>query len=106
VRFVVYTDTAKFLQGYINKKVVTDLMAGGFAGFVSVMCNNPVDVIKTKMQGVDAAKYANFLDCGKQVIAEAGVMGFYSGVGPRLCRVVADVALTFSIFGALKRQIQ
>ena len=33
-------------------------------------------------------------------------MGFYSGVGPRLCRVVADVALTFSIFGALKRQIQ
>jgi len=25
------------------------LMAGGFAGFVSVMANTPVDVIKTKM---------------------------------------------------------
>jgi len=39
-------------------------------------------------------------------MSEAGMMGFYSGVGPRLARVVADVALTFSIFGALKRQIQ
>lgn len=103
---MVYTDTSKYLQGYISTKVITDLMAGGFAGFCSVMANNPVDVIKTKMQGVDAAKYANFLDCGRQIVAEAGVMGFYSGVGPRLARVVADVALTFSIFGALKRQIQ
>jgi solute carrier family 25 (mitochondrial citrate transporter), member 1 len=49
----------------MSKKVISDLLAGGFAGFVSVMCNNPVDVIKTKMQGVDAAKYANFMDCGK-----------------------------------------
>ena len=37
---------------------------------------------------------------------EAGVGGFYSGVGPRLARVILDVALTFSIFGALKRKIQ
>jgi len=33
-------------------------------------------------------------------------MGFYSGVKPRLARVILDVALTFSIFGALKRKIQ
>ena len=82
------------------------MLAGAFAGFCSTMANNPVDVIKTRMQGVDAAKYNGFMDCAKQIIAEAGVMGFYSGVGPRLCRVCADVALTFSIFGALKRQIQ
>ena len=48
----------------MSKKVISDLLAGGFAGFVSVMCNNPVDVIKTKMQGV-AAQNANFMDCGK-----------------------------------------
>lgn len=36
---------------------------------------------------------------------EQGPMGFYSGVGPRLARVVADVALTFSIFGLLKRKL-
>ena len=49
VRFVVYTDTSKFLQNYISYKVVSDLLAGGFAGFCSVMANNPIDVIKTKM---------------------------------------------------------
>jgi solute carrier family 25 citrate transporter 1 len=53
------------LQQYISTKVLSDLLAGGFAGFCSVMANNPVDVIKTKMQGVDAQRYAGFLDCGK-----------------------------------------
>ena len=31
-----------------------DLLSGGFAGFCSVMFNNPVDVIKTNMQGLEA----------------------------------------------------
>lgn len=106
VRFVVYTDTAKKLKEYISYKVVCDLIAGGFAGFCSTMFNNPVDVIKTKMQGVDAHKYNGFMDCGRQIMATTGPMGFYSGVGPRLCRVILDVALTFTIYGAIKRQIQ
>lgn len=69
------------------------------------MANNPVDVIKTKMQGVDAHKYKGFMDCGKQIMVENGPMGFYSGVRPRLARVIMDVALTYSIFGVIKRQI-
>ena len=55
VRFVVYTDSANFLQNYISYKVLSDLIAGGFAGFCSVMANNPVDVIKTRLQGVQAS---------------------------------------------------
>jgi solute carrier family 25 citrate transporter 1 len=46
---LVYTDTAAVLKDYISMKVVCDLIAGGFAGFCSVMANNPIDVIKTKM---------------------------------------------------------
>jgi solute carrier family 25 citrate transporter 1 len=68
VRFVVYTDTAQFLQNYISYKVLSDLIAGGFAGFCSVMANNPVDVIKTRMQGVQASQYNGFLDCGRQIM--------------------------------------
>ncbi len=67
------------------------------------MANNPIDVIKTRLQGVEAHRYNGFLDCGRQIMSEAGVFGFYSGVVPRLARVILDVALTFSIFGALKR---
>ena len=49
--------------------MLCDVLAGGFAGFCSTMANNPVDVIKTKMQGVDAHKYNGFMDCGKQIMA-------------------------------------
>ena len=45
--------------------MLVDFSAGVFAGFCSTMGNNPVDVIKTKMQGVDAHKYNGFMDCGK-----------------------------------------
>jgi solute carrier family 25 (mitochondrial citrate transporter), member 1 len=106
VRFVVYTDTTKKLNQYIQTKVICDLIAGAFAGFCSTMFNNPVDVIKTKMQGIDSHKYNGFMDCGKQILAKQGPMGFYSGIVPRLMRVCLDVSLTFTIYGAIKRQIQ
>ena len=54
VRFLVFTDTTKILQKKIEFKALCDFMAGGFAGFCSTMFNNPVDVIKTRMQGVNA----------------------------------------------------
>jgi len=69
------------------------------------MANNPVDVIKTKMQGMDSHKYSGTMDCAKKILAADGVMGFYKGVGPRVVRVVADVGLTFSIFHSLKRNV-
>lgn len=98
VRFVVYTDTASWLSSYIDNKPLRDMLAGMFAGFCSTMFNNPVDVIKTKMQGLDAHKYSGVSDCARKIIAEDGYRGFYKGVVPRLMRVCLDVGLTFSIY--------
>ena len=69
------------------------------------MFNNPVDVVKTKMQGLEASKYNGFGDCFAQIYRTSGVMGFYMGIGPRLARVILDVALTFAIFHQLKRTV-
>ena len=69
------------------------------------MFNNPVDVVKTKMQGLEASKYNGFADCFAQIYRTSGVMGFYMGIGPRLARVVLAVALTFAIFHQLKRTV-
>lgn len=80
-------------------------MSGAFAGFCSTMANNPVDVVKTKMQGESAHKYENFGHCFKSIYQQHGVSGFYHGVGPRLIRVVLDVSLTFAIFHQLKRTV-
>mgnify|MGYP006104832271 CR=1 FL=1 len=105
VRFVVYEDTNSKLSSIITIKPLCNLISGGFAGFCSTMANNPVDVIKTKMQGMDAHKYNGTIDCAKQIMAADGIKGFYKGVGPRVVRVVADVGLTFSIFHSLKRNV-
>ena len=78
--------------------MVVDFTSGAFAGFCSTMFNNPVDVVKTKMQGIDAHKYKSFGDCFSSIYRTQGFMGFYMGIGPRLARVVLDVALTFAIF--------
>ena len=44
-----FTDTRQRLSPYFGNKILVDLIAGGFSGFCSVMFNNPIDVIKTKM---------------------------------------------------------
>jgi len=103
VRFVVFADTKNRLQSKINNKVAVDFISGGFAGFCSVIFNNPIDVIKTKMQQGNEKK--SVAQCFNHILASRGPMGFYSGVVPRLTRVVLDAALTFSIFHSLKRNI-
>lgn len=105
MRFVVFEDTKKVLTNYISWKVAVDFLSGAFAGFCSTMFNNPVDVVKTKMQGLEAGKYKGFADCFGHIWKTQGFLGFYMGVGPRLVRVVLDVALTFAIFHQLKRSV-
>lgn len=45
------------------------------------------------------------MNCATHILKEEGPLGFYKGVGPRLARVILDVALTFSIFNTLKRTL-
>ena len=86
-------------------KTPVEMVSGAFAGFCSSVMNNPIDVVKTKMQGKDAAKYNGLLDCAKQIYANHGFLGFYAGIGPRVIRVMLEVSLTFSLFHSLKRNV-
>ena len=54
IRFWVYSDTNKFLKGYIDNYSACAMIAGAWAGLVSVYANAPIDVIKTNMQGESA----------------------------------------------------
>lgn len=78
-------------------KLLVGLM-GGFAGACSVMGNTPLDVVKTRMQGLEAAKYKNTFDCARQILVQEGPKAFYKGTVPRMSRVVLDVAITFMIY--------
>jgi solute carrier family 25 citrate transporter 1 len=101
IRFLVYDDTYNALNKSLNKTVAM-FIAGGVAGAASVLGNNPIDVIKTQMQGLDAHKFNGPLDCAAKVWQSEGIRGFYKGAVPRMTRVVLDVALTFTLFEHLK----
>ncbi len=71
---------------------------GAFAGAASVLGNTPLDVIKTRMQGLEASKYKNTFDCARQIWVHEGPRAFYKGTIPRMSRVCLDVAITFMIY--------
>lgn len=74
-------------------------VAGGFAGGLSVVMFQGIDVIKSRMQGLEGGKYKNAFDCAAQMMRKEGITAFYKGMAPRLTRVVAEVAITMSLYG-------
>jgi len=73
--------------------------AGAFAGGVSVVLFQGIDVIKSRMQGLDAHKYKSSMDCLAQLVKNEGVLALYKGIGPRISRVCAEVAITMTLYG-------
>lgn len=101
MRFYVIETLRDLYKGDDPNKPIPKIVVGIFgaiAGAVSVFGNTPLDVVKTRMQGLEAAKYKNTLDCITQIYKNEGVTAFYKGTVPRLGRVCADVAITFMIY--------
>ncbi|XP_021966873.1 putative tricarboxylate transport protein, mitochondrial [Folsomia candida] len=101
IRFYVMETLKDWYRGGDPKAPVPKLVVGAFgafAGAASVFGNTPIDVIKTRMQGLEAAKYKNTLDCAAQIWKNEGPKAFYKGTVPRLSRVCLDVAITFMIY--------
>ena len=96
-----------YRNGDPNKKVpkiIIGLM-GGFAGGCSVFGNAPLDVIKTRMQGLEAKKYKTTLDCARQIMVKEGLKAFYKGTIPRLVRSVLNVGITFIVYDSIMESI-
>nr|XP_044988915.1 tricarboxylate transport protein, mitochondrial [Jaculus jaculus] len=101
IRFFVMTSLRNWYRGDNPNKPMNPLVTGVFgaiAGAASVFGNTPIDVIKTRMQGLEAHKYRNTLDCTLQILRKEGPKAFYKGTIPRLGRVCLDVAIVFVIY--------
>ncbi|XP_066590592.1 putative tricarboxylate transport protein, mitochondrial [Prorops nasuta] len=101
IRFFVMETLKDWYRGGDNNKTVPKMVVGAFgavAGAASVYGNTPIDVVKTRMQGLEAAKYKNSMDCALQIWKNEGPTAFYKGTVPRLSRVCLDVAITFMIY--------
>lgn len=101
IRFFVMESLKDLYMGDDRSKPVPKLVVGGFgviAGAASVFGNTPIDVVKTRMQGLEASQYKNTLDCAVKILKNEGPFAFYKGTVPRLGRVCLDVAITFMIY--------
>eukprot|EP00475_Leptophrys_vorax_P035323 TRINITY_DN5809_c0_g2_i2.p1 TRINITY_DN5809_c0_g2~~TRINITY_DN5809_c0_g2_i2.p1 ORF type:complete len:295 (-),score=72.41 TRINITY_DN5809_c0_g2_i2:25-909(-) len=101
VRFTVY-ETLKgyFLSGNSQKDLsfFQSLVCGSVAGGISVYVTMPLDVVKTKMQGLEAKNYRNTWHCFTSVVRNDGVLALWKGTTPRLARVGCSGAITFASF--------
>eukprot|EP01118_Nematostelium_gracile_P000063 TRINITY_DN10057_c0_g1_i2.p1 TRINITY_DN10057_c0_g1~~TRINITY_DN10057_c0_g1_i2.p1 ORF type:complete len:307 (-),score=84.69 TRINITY_DN10057_c0_g1_i2:22-942(-) len=101
IRFAVFYELKRQMLGEDPSKkfsVPQSMFAGAVAGGASVFGNTPIDVVKTRMQGLDAHKYSGSWDCCKQILKNEGIKGFYKGTTPRLGRVCLDVAITMTLY--------
>jgi len=79
--------------------------SGALAGGLSVVAFQFIDVIKSRMQGLEAAKYRNTAHCVSEIWKHEGFFAFYKGMGPRLTRVCAEVGITMSLYGEVVKAL-
>lgn len=75
IRFFVMETMKDVYRGGDSTAHVPKYMVGVFgavAGAASVFGNTPLDVVKTRMQGLEAARYKNTLDCAVQIWKHEG----------------------------------
>ncbi|GAA5875783.1 hypothetical protein JCM3774_006456 [Rhodotorula dairenensis] len=103
VRFTTYGTLKSFVSG--NTRPGEALPAGitfaigAIAGVVTVYATMPLDVIKTRMQSLEArTQYRNSFHCAARILSEEGVFRFWRGATPRLARLVLSGGIVFTVY--------
>jgi len=100
-RFGFYSTTSSYLPESIQKTFLGSFLAGLVAGTASTYITMPVDVVKTRMQSLDAKRYKSGIDCAQRVFMEEGWRTFWTGSIPRLSRAMFSTAIVFSVQGEI-----
>ncbi|POR32507.1 Mitochondrial carrier protein [Tolypocladium paradoxum] len=101
VRFTSYTTIKEQLERMSETGNIGSLgtfFVGGLAGIITVYTTMPLDVIKTRMQSLEARmNYKNSLDCAVSICKHEGVLTLWSGTVPRLGRLSLSGAIVFTV---------
>ncbi|GAA5855463.1 hypothetical protein JCM9279_005484 [Rhodotorula babjevae] len=102
VRFTTYGTLKSFVQGSRPGEALPagiTFAIGAVAGVVTVYATMPLDVIKTRMQSLEArTQYRNAFHCAARIFAEEGVLRFWRGATPRLARLVLSGGIVFTVY--------
>ncbi|KAH8151790.1 uncharacterized protein LAJ45_04412 [Morchella importuna] len=102
-RFGSYTTLKQIAQGYVapGEKLgpLSTFGIGATAGLITVYCTQPLDVVKTRMQSIEArAEYRNSFHCAYRIFTEEGIRAFWAGALPRLSRLMISGGLVFTMY--------
>lgn len=84
------------------------LLIGGVSGGLGPLVNNPLDVVKTRLQKqnitkYDTPKYTGLIQACFKIANEEGMGALWKGITPRLMRIVPGQAITFTTYEAVCR---
>ncbi|KAI5479999.1 mitochondrial tricarboxylate transporter, citrate transporter [Pseudohyphozyma bogoriensis] len=103
VRFTTYSTLKSLVAG--NSRPGEKLPSGvtfgigAIAGIVTVYATMPLDVIKTRMQSLEArTAYRNSFHCATRIFKEEGVFTFWKGATPRLGRLILSGGIVFTVY--------
>lgn len=103
VRFGTYSTLRNFVQGSARPGQALPggitFGIGAIAGIVTVYATMPLDVVKTRMQTLEArSKYKGTLDCMVQIFRHEGILAFWRGATPRLARLMLSGGIVFTVY--------
>lgn len=75
-----------------------DFSAGAAGGTACVLCGQPFDTAKVKMQTFPT-KYRGFVDCFVSTFRHEGIRGLYKGTAPALIANISENAVLFLSYG-------
>jgi solute carrier family 25 (mitochondrial citrate transporter), member 1 len=86
------------------------LLIGGFSGGLGPIANNPLDVVKTRLQKQvvvpgKTPKYTGSAQAIGVIAKEEGVLALWKGITPRLLRIMPGQAITFMTFEFVSKQM-
>jgi solute carrier family 25 citrate transporter 1 len=106
-RFLVYNSIMQsYERQHGTRPSWLTTVAGAIAGATSVYLTMPLDVVKTRMQGLDRGKYQHSMHCAQTVLQEGGLPAFWRGTVPRLGRVSCSASLTFFFYEQTTKLLQ
>ena len=85
---------------------LSDVLSG-IGGAVSVIVNNPVDVIKSKIQSCNRSDTRHsILGVTRDVYVDNGMRGFYAGLSARIPRLFLSQAIQFTVVDQILRNLK
>ena len=88
--------------------VLALLAFGSVSGSVGATSVYPLNLVRTRLQASGSPahpqRYTGMWDVVSQTYRQAGIRGFYTGLGPTLAKVIPAVSISYMVYEQSKRK--